>query len=336
MERDMKRIRCGTFLVVLVVAFAMNARAQTSNGAAAPTIKEDDRPAPVDYGFGPRVVPNDNMRAAQEARAGALVARADARSTGVFGPPVAWPLIAIHAVLLPDGRVMNYGTDERGQQGAQLVYDVWDPKQGTASAAHMVLPNTTSTDTFCGAQSLMVATGEVLTSGGDKAINGEQHFSDQATTIFNYSANEIRTGPPMLYPRWYPTIVALPNGEMLVLGGRENKLPDIPAPTPEVFTPNVGWRTLWGATSDAAFGGDRSNWYYPRAVHAPNGKVFVLSQDGKMFYLDPAGEGTITELAKTTVGSPYSVPTVMFAPGAVLSVRAKQNVIVYQPERSAS
>jgi pathogenesis-related protein 1 len=62
----------------------------------------------------------------------------------------------------------------------------------------------------------------------------------------------------MTYQRWYPTIVALPSGEMLVVGGREDKLPDVPVPTPEVFTPNVGWRTLWGATSDAAFGSGRA------------------------------------------------------------------------------
>jgi hypothetical protein len=41
------------------------------------------------------------------APADARVVRADARIGGVFGAPVMWPIIAIHAVLLPDGRVMN-------------------------------------------------------------------------------------------------------------------------------------------------------------------------------------------------------------------------------------
>src|SRR5512133_3651654 len=49
------------------------------------------------------------------------------RLWGVFGTPVTWPIIGLHAVLLPDGRVMSYGTDEQGQQGAQFVYDVWTP-----------------------------------------------------------------------------------------------------------------------------------------------------------------------------------------------------------------
>ena len=245
---------------VVGMILAMSARA--SDEAAAPTIREDDRPASVDWGFGPGVRPKDTaVRAVQEMTgvpADAPAGGPEAQAKGVFGLPVAWPIIAIHTVLLPDGRVMNYGTDERGRQGAELVYDVWDPKLGTDAVAHTVLPNTTSTDIFCGAQSMMVASGEMLITGGDKAINGAQHFSDQATTIFNPLTNQIRSNSSMLYARWYPTIVALPTGEMLVVGGREDKLPDIPVPTPEVFTPNVGWRTLWGATSDAAFGSGRA------------------------------------------------------------------------------
>jgi hypothetical protein len=227
------RICRGSCLAVLVIAFALNARAQTLDDAAPPIIKEDDRPAPVDWGYGPGVRPNNDMRAVQEmmaAPAAAPVGGADAQIKGVFGPPVTWPIIAIHAVLLPDGRVMNYGTNEQGQQGAEFVYDVWDPKQGTGSAAHTVLPNTTSTDIFCGGQSVIAASGEVLITGGDKEIDGEQHFSDQQTTVFHPQTNEITTDAPMLYARWYPTVIALPTGEMLVLGGREDKVPEIPAP----------------------------------------------------------------------------------------------------------
>jgi hypothetical protein len=132
----------------------------------------------------------------------------------------------------------------------------------------------------------------------------------------------------MAFQRWYPTIVALPTGEMLVVGGREDKLPDVPVPTPEVFTPNVGWRTLWGATSDAAFGSVKAAWYYSRAFHAPNGRVFVLGYDGKMYYLNPAGAGTITQLPQQTLGATYAMPAVMFRPGRILSVRNKRKVVV--------
>jgi hypothetical protein len=80
---------------------------------------------------------------------------------GVDCPPggpscaISWPIIPIHMALLPDGRVMSYGTDKYGSQGAQLYYDVWDPKLGTDPiTSHQILPNTTKTDIFCGGGSL--------------------------------------------------------------------------------------------------------------------------------------------------------------------------------------
>jgi hypothetical protein len=197
--------------------------------------------------------------------------------------------------------VMNFGTNEQGRQGGQYVYDVWNPTFGTDTAAHTVLPNTTGTDTFCAGQSVIAWSGDVLITGGDLTIAGERNFSNQQTTIFRPQTNAITTDAPMLYARWYPTVVALPTGEMLVLGGREDKVPT-PALTPEVFTQTMGWRTLWGAASDAAFGNISANWFYPEAFVAPNGKVFVLGNGGEMFYLDPAGNGTITQLTQQTLG----------------------------------
>ena len=292
--------------------------------------KERDRHAPVDWGYGLGVRPDKNRNAVPEmmtapGAAAAPVGGANAQTTGVFGEPVTWPIIALHVVLLPDGRVLNYGTDEQGQQGGQFVYDVWDPQQGTDSTAHTVLPNTTGTDIFCAGQGVIAASGEVLITGGDLTINGVRNFSNQQTEIFHPQTNGITTAiAPMMYARWYPTIVALATGEMLVLGGIENKANAVT--TPEVFTQYVGWRTLWGATSDAAFGG--SNWYYPRSVVAPNGAVFVLGHDGNMFYLAPAGNGTITQLTQQTLGGSEALPTLMFAPGRLLSVRAQQKVVV--------
>ena len=327
----MKRILCGFCLVVTVVACAMNAEAQTLGDAEPPPNKEDDRPAPVDYGFGPGVGRNNDIRAVQKMMAApnaaaAPVAGADAWTNGVFGTPVTWPIIALHAVLLPDGRVMNYGTGEQGEQGAQFVYDVWNPALGTGIEAHTVLPNTTSTDIFCSGQSVIAASGEVIITGGDLTIGGNRNFSNQQTTIFHPQTNEIRTAEPMLYARWYPTIVALPTGEMLVLGGRQDRSPLIAAPTPEMYRQGMGWRTLWGATSDAAYGA--VGWFYPRAFQAPNGKVFVLGNDGKTFYLDPAGDGTLTQLSQTTSAGSATLPAAMFAPGKLLSVRFDKVIIV--------
>ena len=83
----MNWFRYGSCVAVLVLAFAMNVRAQTPGEAAPPSIKEDDRPAPVDYGFGPGVRSDRNRKAVQEmmaapSAAAAPVAGADALDQG--------------------------------------------------------------------------------------------------------------------------------------------------------------------------------------------------------------------------------------------------------------
>jgi galactose oxidase-like protein/glyoxal oxidase-like protein len=323
----MDGIRCRSCAALLIMAFAVDAQAQELSEATPPSIREDDRPAPVDYGPGPGVRPDRNRQAVQEmmaapSAAAVPVAGAAAQITGVFGPPVTWPLIGLHVVLLPDGRVMSYGTSEQGQQGAQFVYDVWNPTLGTESAAHTVLPNTTGTDIFCSGQSVL-SSGEVLITGGDLTINGKRNFSNQQTTVFHPQTNTVTAEAPMLYARWYPSVVSLPNGDKLVLGGRED--PGTTASTPEVYRQGTGWRTLWGATSNAAFA---TGGLYTRAVVAPDGRVFVLGHNGKMFYLDPAGNGQITQLTQQTLSGDWELPTLMFAPGNILSVRNQQKVVV--------
>jgi Domain of unknown function (DUF1929)/Glyoxal oxidase N-terminus/Galactose oxidase, central domain len=296
---------------------------------------ETDDEAPVDYGPGPGkpkpVEPGET--AALAIRAQIPVGASTANVTGVFGPVVTWPIIPIHAVLLPDGRVMNYGTNASGQQGAQLIYDIWDPKLGTGSSAHLVLPNTTKTDIFCGSQSLMMS-GDVLTSGGDLTVSGARNSAQNATTIFSPTANSIKANTPMNYARWYSSLVSLPNGELAVFGGRQNVGLLSPAQqvnTPELYDPAVrSWKALTGATADH-FGG----WYYPRAYVAPGGSVFVLSTvGGAMYSVSTAGAGSIVLLkGNAPTGNPF-LPTVPFAPGMAISVRMNQQVVVVDYRKS--
>ena len=58
------------------------------------------------------------------------------RLSGAWSSVVDWPLIAIHAALLPDGRVMTYGTQISRRGDGQFLYDIYDPSQpfGTPDA----------------------------------------------------------------------------------------------------------------------------------------------------------------------------------------------------------
>jgi len=74
-------------------------------------VDESDVKAPVDYCPGPGVKPNVEIAGTKLSsaipRSQIPLGGAAANITGVFGPAVTWPIIPIHVVMLPDGRVMN-------------------------------------------------------------------------------------------------------------------------------------------------------------------------------------------------------------------------------------
>jgi len=244
---------------------------------------------------------------------------------GSFGPVVNWPLIPIHVALLPDGRVLSYGTDGQGNQTGLFTYDVWNPAAGTAASAHLTLPNTTGTDTFCSAQVVLPSSGAVLLTGGDKIVNGVRNYSVNDVNLFDYKSNALYSAQqPMAFLRWYPTVVTTARGEVLVMGGRVD--PSTPAPTPEVYTEGVGWRTLTSATSEDAYG--IRNWSYPQGWQAPNGQVFIATKWGGTYYLDPNGTGSLQKTALNLPVSDEYLPSVMFAPGKILSLRKLNKAVV--------
>jgi hypothetical protein len=273
---------------------------------------------------------------AQDARAQAMPAGIPnggslAHTRGFFGPAIDWPIIGLHAILLPDGRVLTYGTDEQGQQSGQFVYDVWDPALGTGADSHTVLPNTTGTDLFCSAQT-MLSNGQVLLTGGDRTINGVRNYSTEQSNIFDPATNTLRPNGAMSYARWYPTIVRMPNGDAVILGGRQEF--DIDAPTPEVFNLTTGWRLLSGATSVPAYGFPDGNWYYPRAFVTQQRKIFVLGNWTRTYMLNPAGSGSIVETAAVVPPGDYQLPSVMYAAGKVLSLRLDRKVALIDTSKS--
>ena len=140
--------------------------------------------------------------------------------------------------------------------------------------------------------------------------------------------------------RWYGSLITLPGGQLLMLGGstpygalRAHLDPDTYATngvismTPELYEASTGWRSLFGAQSRDAFGPDHHRYWYPRAWVAPGGQVFGISSE-RMWYLDPTGNGSVTVAGSFKTGAdavarPNIGPTsaaVMFAPGRILQV----------------
>ena len=186
-------------------------------------------------------------------------------TSGSWSGLFSWPLIGLHMVLTPDGKILSYGTDQAGIQGGEEIYDCWDPITNT----HNTLPNLTKTDTFCTAHAIIPTTGEVLMAGGDARPLGFTNKGVPDTNIFDYKTNGLTPSPsgPMAFARWYPTLITLDTGQLLILGGTD--LSGNAVHYPEIFTPGSGWRTLTGAYTASAG-------LYPRAWQSSNGMVYYV------------------------------------------------------------
>ncbi|WP_161784337.1 galactose oxidase-like domain-containing protein [Aquabacterium sp. NJ1] len=246
------------------------------------------------------------------------VSPAEFHLRGKFGPVTPWPIIPIQVSVLSDGRVLAFGTDRQGRQGASEVFDVWNPAKGMGPDAHLVLPNGTGTDIFCSGQIIIPSSGQVLLVGGDRTVNGERNWSSPDINFYDIKAGSIKSaGRTMERPRWYPTVMTLANGEVLILGGRLD--PQHYAPIPEIYNPQTGWRTLPGADKDALFGSQ--NWNYPRAWQTPRGDIFSLNRLGDIYSVKLDGEGSFTKLPQKIFRGHSYLPSLMYAPGKILSIR---------------
>ncbi len=327
-------------LLAVIVGAAISSEVFSQSPSLDIFRREKDKQAPVDHGLGPGAgigparanlvlgqtpaIPQ-SMRAAPKAVKGAVPIGGGAG--GFFGPVFPWPIIPIHVALLPDGRVLSFGTNQTGAQGAQLIYDVWDPKIADIYTSHQTLNNTTLTDIFCGAASLIgegpsvptSLTRNMLITGGDAIVSGMRNFSNKKVNVFNPGNNTLTASGTMNYPRWYHSMISLRNGDKLALGGTLS--PGMAAMTPEFYHPTSGiWTTLPGIS----IGGTTPEFYYPRAFVGFDGAVILLEHKGKIYRLTTGGAGTMQYTGSLLAPAGASYPSVMFSPFKVLTVRANK------------
>jgi hypothetical protein len=229
---------------------------------------------------------------------------------GTFSPVVDWPLVGIHAVLTPDGRVLTYGTNAAGLRTGYYIYDVWDPQLGFGSDAHTTLSNATQVDIFCNAQ-LLLPSGNIEMWGGDvlDVATGRASLDpNDDSAVFNPLDNSLTRTAKMFRKRWYATATTLPSGEVYIQGGTGGE------DFPEVRTATGAFRLL-SNTPTTYLGG-----LYPRNFAAPDGNVFGMRYE-EMYRVDPVGTGTIAKAGRFTAGNMGASSTaVMFRPGRILQV----------------
>jgi YVTN family beta-propeller protein len=261
-----------------------------------------------------------------------LVVTADAPTKGMWSATQPWPLNGLHSLLLPNGRVLTFGTPKgNAAQQDGRTFDIWDPAQGFGAASHQTTFDAAQVNSFC-ASATFLDDGRLLISGGNSPLDSSE--------LAPASGGVSKTLSRMADERWYATMLTLADGRPIIMGGSvpyealtayANPVAAINggkvSMTPEVYEPGSGWRSLFGATSREAFGPDFNRYWYPRSWVAPSGEVFGISSE-KMWYLDPAGEGAVRVAGNFKTGvdnvtKPNIGPTssaVMFAPGRILQV----------------
>ena len=231
---------------------------------------------------------------------------------GSWSPVIDWPTIAIHSVLTPQGKVMNFGTDQSGLHGAQFFYDVWDPDRGFGEDSHNTLTSTLGVNSFCSAAVVMPETGNILMAGGDNHPNGFPLRGISDAPIFNTQTDSLSSAPNMSSARWYPTSTVLASGEVLLSGGHNEAYQAVV--TPEIYsTATNQWRSLLGINTSGY------SPFYPRHWVTSDGRIFGFTDNKKMYYMNLNGNGSLENLGTLNVsGSPYSSTAVMYQPGKIL------------------
>jgi hypothetical protein len=259
-------------LIVSIVAAVDASAAQAHEVATAAGHEAED--AVVHTGAQEAALNRDTLVAsAAGARAADAVVTSAPQDVGEWTQPVDWPVVGVHVALLPNGKVLAY--DSIGDNATESYptqtttrATVWDPVTDTHTRVDLNL----GYNVFCSGLAHLID-GQLFLAGGnkDQQLNGIVQ-----TTLFDPSSNLWTRGPDMAAGRWYPTVTALNNGEMLITSGRVD--------TPEVRKLDGLLRSLSTASLGLPL--------YPWMDVAPNGRAFYSGPDNNLRALDTAGTGS--------------------------------------------
>jgi galactose oxidase len=215
---------------------------------------------------------------------------------GAWTAPFSWPVVAVHLHLLPNGRVLSWGSpgspeDPRPEGDLPRV---WNPATGGFTASPVADFLFCAGHTFLPDGRLFVAGGHIAASDGLRDIN-----------LYSSGAGWV-SGSPMQRGRWYPTTTMMGNGRVVILAGREK---GIDVPVVEVWA-SGSLRILGNANLTLPM--------YPRTFLAPNGLLFYAGEARTTRYLNPAGAGTWTTVGSRRVANRNYGSAVMYEPGKIL------------------
>jgi hypothetical protein len=231
-----------------------------------------------------------------------------ASSGGQWSALMNWPVVAVHSVLLDNGKFLLWD----GWQQPEPT-QLWDPGPQTFSS-----PFNAPDSIFCSGTAEL-PDGRVMVIGGYGVLSTGQlgivdtNIYDPATSAWTRVAN-------MHYPRWYPDLTELSDGRYVAISGNSTNAGTW-ADTPEVYDPSTNTWTALSSVSTSQVHEEE----YPFSYLAPNGNVFTIGpSEDQSFFLN------VNSQTWAQVGGASGVvngSSVMYRPGKILYSGGAPSVI---------
>jgi hypothetical protein len=162
---------------------------------------------------------------------------------------------------------------------------LWDPVSEQAVSQFSL-----TWDMFCNGM-VLLPDGRPFIAGG--TIQYDPFYGSPQAATFDPAVNTFSNTPNMAHGRWYPTLLTLGDGRVIVFSGI-NEVGDNTNNALEYYSVSSGWSTEY----TAPFYSDT----YPRLHLLPNGTVFYSGSQTTSKLLDPSTNTWNTGVANTNYG----------------------------------
>jgi hypothetical protein len=223
--------------------------------------------------------------------------------------PSTMPINPVHVALLSNGEVLviaGSGNCPPSQTGCPS-----GPPYGPSNGSGALLLNpvngqtisqfSLSWDMFCNAM-VLLEDGRPFIAGG--TIQYDPFYGQPQAAIFDLLANTFSNAPNMAHGRWYPTLLTLGDGRVMVFSGLKETGGTNPAV--EFYSTESGWSAEYIAPWNPDL--------YPRLHLLPSGKVFYSGAQTISKLFDPSTTAWNTSVATTNYSGTRTYGTSVLLP----------------------
>jgi Domain of unknown function (DUF1929) len=224
----------------------------------------------------------------------------------------------VHLHVLPNGKVLSWPQFPASQPACPTCQN--PPVQTYVRISDAPYTSVSTlfnyyVDLFCSGHSLL-PDGKLLITGGSD-FQGPPHAGIYDTTIFDPSNNTFTNNPAhfMYLPRWYPTNLALANGETLTISGSYLRNGNVLFNNyPQVWQTGGGWRDIPDAATPSHLP------LYPWMHLAADGKAYNSGPDQTTYFITTSGTGSWSQGKTSIYGLRDEGSSVMYEPNKILIV----------------